>query len=247
MASPYQIVGSQSSLIDLLRQSDLSKQQSQQKTGMQRGKLQEEFEAELEAAQEKAKKDAKKNKGFFKALNLIGMGLGPLGAALTSGISAGLQGDQQRQAMKKLLSGVQGDRWKKTFLRDPMKTYKQEAEDTQMSSGDVLRGAFGSGLTSFMTSKMLGGDKETGGLFKKMGEAKKMATKFQGQAGAKFLEGALKTKGLSPLIMQSKNPAIKQLLESFKGFSKGEGLKGGTEEMQSAMMWPMLLQQLIGE
>ena len=40
-----------------------------------------------------------------------------------------------------------------------MKAYKEEAEDLQMSSGDILRGAFGAGATGFMTSQLLVGDK----------------------------------------------------------------------------------------
>ena len=171
--SAYNLADVDKSFLDNILETRQGESSSIRSTFSQKKKLQEQFEAELEAAQAKAKKDAKKGSGLFKALNLVGMGLGPLGAGLTAGISAGLQGNQQRKAMEGLLSGVSGDRWKKTFLKNPMKAYEQEAQDTQMSSGDVLRGAFGSGLTAFMTSKMLGGDKETGGVFKKMGEAKK--------------------------------------------------------------------------
>ncbi len=166
--SPYQIAGTRGNLLDLLQQEKLVGQESKRRTGKQRLALEEEFEQDLKAAQRKAKREAEKGSGFFKALNLVGMGLGPLGAALTSGISAGLQGNRQKKAMEGLLSGVDSKRWGKTFLRDPMKSYKEEAQDMQMSSGDVLRGAIGSGLTSFAMSKALGGDKESGGLFKKM-------------------------------------------------------------------------------
>ena len=39
---------------------------------------------------------------------------------------------------------------------------------------------------------------------------------------------------------------LTQLIESFKGFSKGGTAREATDEMKSAMMLPMLLQLLIG-
>ena len=105
--SPYQIAGTKASLTDLLQESRFRGEQSKSKTAVQMGKLEEEFEADLEAAQAKARRDSKKNKGLFQGLNLLGtLFLGPLGAGLTKGITAGIQGDQQRQALKGLLSDV---------------------------------------------------------------------------------------------------------------------------------------------
>jgi hypothetical protein len=252
--SPYQIAGTKASLIDLLQEGAFDRKKSAIETRKQKGKMREEFEAELEAAQAEARKKAKSSP-FSKVLNLVGLGLGPLGAALTSGITAGYEGNKQRKAMESLLSGVDSKRWGKTFLRDPMKAYKQEAEDMQMSSGDVLRGAFGSGLTSFMTSKMLGGDAETGGLFKKMSEAKKLASdEMIKGAITKSPEGVIemakefpieKLKGVSPEALLSENPAFQQLIESFKKI--GTGGAGVSDELKSAMMLPMLLQQILGE
>ena len=110
--SPYQIAGTKASLTDLLQESRFRGEQSKSKTAVQMGKLEEEFEADLEAAQAKARRDSKKNKGLFQGLNLLGtLFLGPLGAGLTKGITAGIQGDQQRQALKGLLSDVDADRW----------------------------------------------------------------------------------------------------------------------------------------
>jgi hypothetical protein len=64
---------------------------------------------------------------------------------------------------------------------------------------------------------------------------------------------AMGTEGFKPSMLNiskdiysSENPAIKQLMESFKGISDGT-LKGGMDEMQSAIMLPMLIQQLLGE
>lgn len=256
--SPYQTAGSQSTLYDLFQQSKFGKQKSDIALESQRGKMTEEFEKQLEDAQKAAKRDAKKNKGLFQGINLLASIFGgPLGIGLTKGITAGIQGDQQRQARKKLLSGVSGDRWKKTFLRDPMKSYKEEAEDLQMSSGDVLRGAVGSGLTGFMASKAFGGDE--GSMFKQwrsgrqaaqgLGGIEEEALKNIGASGDSALLGEemkklLENKGLPSLdTLQSKTPGLSNL---WQNLTKGDGLKGGMDELQSAMMLPMLLQMMIG-
>jgi len=160
--SPYQTAGSQATLYDLFEQSKLRQQKASSATRRQRSKLTEEFEAELEAAQKAAQKKANKNKGFFKGLNILGSFLGPLGAGLTKGISALGQGQQQKKGLEQLLKGVDMERWGKTFLKDPSKSYKEEAESMQMSSGDVLRGAFGAGLSGWGTSKMMGGKRNEG-------------------------------------------------------------------------------------
>ena len=44
-------------------------------------------------------------------------------------------------------------------------------------------------------------------------------------------------------ITSSKMPGISNILETIKG---GKGLKGATEELQSAIMLPMLLQIMLG-
>tara|TARA_Y100000593_G_scaffold74987_1_gene138201 strand:- start:258 stop:1040 length:783 start_codon:yes stop_codon:yes gene_type:complete len=257
--SPYQIAGTKASLTDLLQESRFRGEQSKSKTAVQMGKLEEEFEADLEAAQAKARRDAKKNKGLFQGLNLLSsMFLGPLGAGLTKGITAGIQGDQQRQALKGLLSDVDADRWSKTFLKRPMKAYREEAEDLQMSRGDLLRGALGAGATGFMVSKILGGDK--GSPFEQWKEGRQAAKSLSGieeqaikNIGAggdsalleKEMRKLLQNKGLPSLdVLQSSAPGLSNLWENL---TKGGGLKGGMEELQSAMMLPMLLQQILGE
>ena len=263
--SPYQIAGTQSSLRDLLQESRFRGEQSKSKTAVQMGKLEEEFEADLEAAQAKARKDSKKNKGLFQGINLLASIFGgPLGVGLTKGITAGIQGNQQRQALKGLLSGVEGDRWSKNFLKRPMKAYKEEAEDLQMSRGDVLRGALGAGATGFMASKILGGDE--GSLFEQWKTGRETYAKTFQDAQAK----TAKQYSLDPNmdVLTSKGPASKRFLDNVlrkKGFAtkfsknapgfsniwenltKGGGLKGGMEELQSAMMLPMLLQMMMGE
>ena len=248
--SPYQIAGAQASLRDLLQESRFRGEQSKSKTAVQMGKLEEEFEADLEAAQAKARRDSKKNKGLFQGLNLLGtLFLGPLGAGLTKGITAGIQGDQQRQALKGLLSDVDADRWSKTFLKRPMKAYREEAEDLQMSRGDLLRGALGAGATGFMTSKILKGD--GGSPFKNIKEniktsgGLKVMFSPRGRFGAKgeFLPNPKFTDKLRGIFRGSED-VLSPLLDSLKS---GGGLKVGMDELQSAMMLPMLLQQILGE
>jgi hypothetical protein len=281
--SPYQIAGTKASLTDLLQESRFRGEQSKSKTAVQMGKLEEEFDADLKDAQAKARRDAKKNKGLFQGLNLLGtLFLGPLGAALTKGITAGIQGDQQRQALKGLLSDVDADRWSKTFLKRPMKAYREEAEDLQMSRGDLLRGALGAGATGFMASKILGGDK--GSPFKQWKEGREAAqygqdildveakaAKTYGKSmesdvmlpegissRQKWIQDKLKKRGVSDFAIKnyadvgqaferiagSSTPGLSNLWENL---IKGGGLKGGMEELQSAMMLPMLLQQILGE
>ena len=53
--------------------------------------------------------------------------------------------------------------------------------------------------------------------------------------------------GVSKKALLSKNPALTQLFESFKGLSSGDGIKGGVEGIQSAMMLPLLIQQILGD
>ena len=248
--SPYQIAGAQASLRVLLQESRFRGEQSKSKTAVQMGKLEEEFEADLEAAQAKARRDSKKNKGLFQGLNLLSsMFLGPLGAGLTKGITAGIQGDQQRQALKGLLSDVDADRWSKTFLKRPMKAYREEAEDLQMSRGDLLRGALGAGATGFMTSKILKGD--GGSPFKNIKENIKTSGGLKemfsprGRFGAKgeFLPNPKFTDKLRG-IFRGTEDVLSPLLDSLQ---KGNSFKGGMEELQSAIILPMLLQQILGE
>jgi hypothetical protein len=254
--SPYQTAGSQATLYDLFEQSKFRQQKASSATRKQRSKLTEEFEAELEAAQKAAQKKANKNKRFFKGLNILGSFLGPVGAGLTKGISALGQGQQQKKGLEKLLKGVDMKRWGKTFLKDPSKSYKEEAESMQMSSGDVLRGGLGAGLAGWGTSKIMGGD--DGSIYKKL------TSNIEKETGKKIFQGGvrdmLKPRGVfgetgleflpNPTaidklrgVWQGSGDLISPLTDSLK---EGGTFKGGVDEMQSAMMLPMLLQQLFG-
>lgn len=308
MASPYQIAGTRASLADLLQQSNLQQQQSQRAGSKQMGEMQEKFEDELEKLQSDARKRSKKNKGLGSLLNIAALGLGPLGAGIAKGLSSSLQLQDQKTGAKMLLNKDMQKRYGNTFLRGGMKNFTEMAKDAQVSSGDVLRGAFGSGLAGFGMSKMLGGSKEDGGLFKKMfkkpediletgadvsnigikapdfasdllenttskanemwqgavdtgessfgiGGAKVQApdllsgNNIQGLGSSMELKRDLISNPIGKMISGGQATPMKTLLELFKGFSKGEGFKGGMkgmEGMQNATMLPILLQQLFG-
>tara|TARA_E500000305_G_scaffold105961_1_gene103950 strand:+ start:92 stop:979 length:888 start_codon:yes stop_codon:yes gene_type:complete len=295
MASPYQIAGVSANLADLMQKSNLQQQQSQRATSKQMGKMQEKFEDELEALQAKARKKASKGAGFAKLLNLIGKGFGPVGSALIGAITSGYQMQQQKKGAKMLLDKDMQKRYGNTFLRGGMKDFTRMAEDAQVSSGDVLRGAFGSGITSMALSSMLGGEE---GLYKKVGEAKKAAklvpqvekgfeeylgpditdayqdylSSSIGESpisleeyvkGGDFGDGLLSKSGYGEMyfgdkgfkpsmfnvdknILSSKNPGASQIGQLLKQFTKG-GIQGTSDNIQSAIMLPLLIQQLIGE
>ena len=245
--SPYQTAGSQATLYDLFEQSKFRQQKASSATRKQRSKLTEEFEAELEAAQKAAQKKANKNKGFFKGLNILGSFLGPLGAGLTKGISALGQGQQQKKGLEQLLKGVDSERWGKTFLKDPSKSYKEEAEGMQMSSGDVLRGGIGAGLAGWGTSKMMGG-KRGEGLGQKMFSKPELTapgtglgTTDMGMGGDMILADPMMRMGET--TMQGKATPLKTLFEELQNFGQGGQ---GMDKMQQSMILPMLLQQLFG-
>ena len=257
MASPYQLAGARATLADLMQKSNLQKQQSQTDTTKKMGKMQDEFEKELEALQARARKRSKKNKLLGNVLNLVGFGLGPLGAGLTKGLSSAIRLQDQKTGAKMLLDKGMQQKYGSNFLRRGMKDFTEQARDAQVSSGDVSRGAFGSGLAGFVMSQALGGNKETGGIFQKMKEAKNLSadsdiigaiTKDEGGA-LKMAEGfdMSKLKGVDVETLLSKNPALTQLFESFKELSSGDGIKGGVEGIQSAMMLPLLIQQILGD
>lgn len=267
MASPYQLAGARATLADLMQKSNLQKQQSQTDTTKKMGKMQDEFEEELKALQAKARKRSKKNKLLGNVLNFVGLGLGPLGAGLTKGLSSAISLQDQKTGAKMLLDKGMQQKYGSNFLRRGMEDFTEQAKDAQVSSGDVLRGAFGSGLAGYAMSQALGGDKETGGIFKKMQKSKSedlstaldaAKNKAQEELKSTFsLEDFLTDKqyenylpdlgGVSKKALLSKNPALTQLFESFKGLSSGGGIKGGVEGIQSAMMLPLLIQQILGD
>jgi hypothetical protein len=249
--------------LDLMAHAQLRGKHTKDATRMQMSKMQEEYEKDLEDARKAALKKQNKNKGLFKGLDFIASTfLGPIGTAVVKGLtSAGRVGDA-RAGAKKLLSDVDLKRWDKIFLKDSLKAYREQAEDTQMSAGDILRGAIGGGISGYAGSKLLGGGEQSP--FQKWREgrqAKSMlgdltsqaedqliesgVTELSDEAINKQLSSLLEAKNLPSLnILQSKTPGLSNLWENL---TKQGGIKGGMEEVKSAMMLPMLLQQILGD
>ena len=264
MASPYQIAGVRASLADLMQKSNLQQQQSQRATSKQMGEMQEKFEDELEKLQSDARKKADRNTGILKAIKIAGSIFGtPLISALTGAAVSGKKLYDQKRGAEMLLNKDMQERYGNTFLRRGMKDFTRMAEDAQISSGDIARGAFGSGLSSMVLSKLMGADKDSSvyGKYKEGIQASKKLgdltveaedqlmnqglTEFSDKKITEQLSSLLKAKNLPPLkVLESSTPGIANILESITG---GKGLKTGMENLQSAIMLPMLLQQLLGE
>ena len=223
MASPYQLAGARATLADLMQKSNLQKQQSQTDTTKKMGKMQDEFEKELEELQARARKRSKKNKLLGNVLNVVGLGLGPLGAGLTKGLSSAISLQDQKTGAKMLLDKGMQQKYGSNFLRRGMKDFTEQARDVQVSSGDVFRGALGSGLAGFGMSKALGGEK--------------LGDKYDAQG--KLIEGEKITFGSN----------IKNLIDIIKDptkiTQKVDGKVSTLEELQSSMMIPLLIQQIL--
>lgn len=221
MASPYQLAGARATLADLIQKSNLQKQQSQTDTTKKMGEMQDEFEKELEALQARARKRSKKNKLLGNVLNLVGLGLGPLGAGLTKGLSSAISLQDQKKGAEMLLDKGMQQKYGSNFLRRGMKDFTEQARDVQVSSGDVFRGALGSGLAGFGMSKALGGTK--------LGEE---TTDLQGKN-----------------INATFGSNIKNLIDMIKDPTKitqaEEGKVSTLQELQSSMMIPLLIQQIL--
>ena len=286
MASPYQIAGVRASLADLMQKSNLQKQQSQRATSKQMGEMQETFEDEIEKLQSDARKKAGRNKGILNAIKIAGSIFGtPLISALTGAAVSGKTLYDQKRGAEMLLNKDMQKRYGNTFLRRGMKDFTRMAEDAQVSSGDITRGAFGSGLSSMLLSKLMGADKDSSvyDRYKEGRQASKLLKSEEGvnlkenivnkfknvpefdmtmpvkvtpggsfspspiSSSTKMLENKLQEQlgfNVSLKAAESSFPGITNILESVTG---GEGLKTGMENLQSAIMLPMLLQQLLGE
>ena len=186
----YGMAGVNKGFLEQMMKQNQGEKEAGAATTEQKKEMQAKFQAELEAAQAKARKKSKKLSGLGKVLDVAGMFMGPLGAGLSGGINALLQGNQAKKGAESLMHGVDSKRWGNTFMSEGMDSYKKEVDDSQMSTADMLGGALMSGVGSFAMSKA--GGAEEGGSFKdifKPGE-----DMVEGATNASFGEG---TKGVA--------------------------------------------------
>lgn len=256
MASPYQTARISSNLSDLLQTSRLRGQEAQRNTGQKMSEMQDEFEKEIEELQRKAQKKAGKNKGLFKGLNILSNFLLPGSGAALKGLTALAQGQQQKKGAEMLLDKNMKEKYGGTFLKSGMKNYWEQAEDSQLSSGDVLRGGIGAGMSGYASSKLFGGEE---GLFNKMFKKPEgtagtaisspsvSSDSFSGIGGGQMplFDPETFTAGEIPFAGSelAKATPMKTLLEQLQSFGSTEGVNN---EMQKNLMLPMLLQQLFG-
>lgn len=244
MASPYQTARISSNLSDLLQTSRLRGQEAQRNTGQKMSEMQDEFEKEIEELQRKAQKKAGKNKGLFKGLNILSNFLLPGSGAALKGLTALAQGQQQKKGAEMLLDKNMKEKYGGTFLKSGMKNYWEQAEDSQLSSGDVLRGGIGAGMSGYASSKLFGGEE---GLFNKMFKKPEVAAPSSMGGATMGADTMLfdPSMRMGEVTMQGQATPMKTLLEQLQSFGSG-GTEGVNNEMQKNLMLPMLLQQLFG-
>ena len=146
-----------------------------------RGELthkQEEAYKKAEEARKKAERKANKRSGLFKGLKLLGSLLGPVAGAALTGITTGVQANQQRQALKGLsrnlgninLGGSWGGRTRGlSWLSDPTKQFEKGMQEGSKEAWGAAKSinpfesAAMAGLGSFAMSKAMGSEGIFGG------------------------------------------------------------------------------------
>ena len=158
--NPYSIAGTRGDLMSLTDETGFKGKLSGFETKAQKGALMDEFYAEIQKAQNEALKRSEKNKSLRAAFNLIGAATGGIGGGILGGLS-GYIGGRDAQKGAKLLSGVDTERWGKTFLRGDAADWDAQVEESQRDDVDVFSSALGQGLTIGTLGKMFAGDAGT--------------------------------------------------------------------------------------
>tara|TARA_R110002020_G_scaffold15835_1_gene56473 strand:+ start:326 stop:934 length:609 start_codon:yes stop_codon:yes gene_type:complete len=158
--NPYSIAGTRGDLMSLTEETGFKGKLSDFETKAQKGVLMDEFYAEIQKAQNEALKRSEKHKGLRAAFNVLGAATGGIGGSILGGLS-GYLGGKDAQKGAKLLSGVDTERWGKTFLRGDAADWDTQAEEAQRDDTDVWSSALGQGLTIGSLGDMLAGDAGT--------------------------------------------------------------------------------------
>jgi len=173
--TPYQLAGPISELINLYDKEKLTQSETALDTSKHQVKMQENLENEIKLLKEQALKKKDKHKGLIKGGKLLATLFGgPIAAAVVGGIGEGISMDKQKGAAESLLNKSLKERYGKTFLKPQSEDYWQQALESQVSSGDVLRSGIFGGIESFAKSQLFGGESGSSP-FKKFREGRKAA------------------------------------------------------------------------
>ena len=213
--NPYDLISSKRNIADSLMNLQQKQQEQRFQTGIQKGKMTEEFDIELKKKtkemEEQLRKKRKKNI-FEKALPILALGMGPIGAGVTSGLVSGYGASKgakhaEKQAIKAKAAGALDKDWGKTFMGKGYRDYTQQttsALDDMISQarkagglGNVLTTAATSGIGAYAMSQAGGGgEAELGkqGVFQKdffknmfaKPDIEKMTGDIMGEGASKF-------------------------------------------------------------
>ena len=166
--NPYGIASTQQGLLESLLGTEQAEKTGATALGKQKGEMGEEFQEEMIASQKEQERLLnKQRKGGFleKLLPLAGMFMGPLGSAITSGLS-GMYGAKKGSDFAKgqieLARGAGlSDKWGKTFLGKDARTVTGETESmldkmkmqADLSGGDLLKTGLASGISGYAMGK----------------------------------------------------------------------------------------------
>ena len=175
--SPYQVAAVQEDLLSSLLKTKQKEREGEFQGGIQKGEMIKEYSADLrdkkqkidEAARKAARKKRKK-KWWEKALPIASIFMGPLGAALTTGLTAGYGTYKDASFAGKTAKNLQKyirqtplegsakaragfDPWQGTFLGEKALEFKEG----RLSSASDLDGEIGGGKIDAMAGDILSG------------------------------------------------------------------------------------------
>ena len=172
-ATPYQVAQTQSALLDSLLGEQQGTSMARLETKTQKSRMVEEFDKELIEAQKKTEKELnkrRKKKWWEKAVPVLSLFAGPIGAAVMSGMTSmygASKGEShaRKQIQKARIASKMDPRWKKNFLSKPMreqeeykrKSFDKMAKDIDISGMDILTTGLTSGLQAYGMGKITQG------------------------------------------------------------------------------------------
>jgi hypothetical protein len=169
--NPYGLAGIERNLREGLIKGQFGTREAKLETEERKEEDTATFERLWNRIQEEALRKANKNKGLFDIANFISLGLGPVGAGITSGLSSYFKGRQKQKGMKHLLNRPELAKYKGSHLWRPYDDYKTTSDKMQISSHDIFKDVGLKSMMAGLTSESLYGGEEGGafGLIKRGG------------------------------------------------------------------------------